>query len=110
MSTSTAERVTALKAIPLLANLPHGDLVAMADRVEEHAFEPGAELIREGTSGASIFLIVSGRCEVRRKTGSTTVRLAMLEAGDFFGELSLLDPAPRTATVTAYEECVVVEL
>jgi CRP-like cAMP-binding protein len=36
--------------------------------------------------------------------------LAVLEAGDFFGELSVIDPAPRTATVTAYEACVVLEL
>lgn len=104
------ERVNALKRIPLLANLPHGDLVAMSARVSERTFEPGAELIREGTAGSSIFLIASGKCEVRRKTPGGTLRLAVLETGDFFGELSVLDPHPRSATVTAYEPCVVLEL
>jgi len=110
MAKSSEERVNALMRIPLLANLPHADLVAMAERVVERSFQPGGQLIAEGTSGSSIFLIVSGKCEVRRKTGGASVRLALLESGDFFGELSVLDPAPRTATVTAYDEVVVLEL
>jgi len=110
MPVATEERVNALQSIPLLANLPHGDLVSMAGRVTERVFEPGAELIKEGTSGSSIFLISAGRCEVRRKSPGGNVRLAMLEVGDFFGELSVLDPAPRSATVIAYEGTVVLEL
>jgi CRP/FNR family transcriptional regulator len=104
------ERIQALQRIPLLANLPHGDLAAIGERMLERKLPPGAELIREGTSGSSIFLISRGTCEVRRKTPSGTVRLATLSPGDFFGELSVIDPAPRTATVTAMEDCVVLEL
>jgi CRP-like cAMP-binding protein len=110
MSTTQDERVNALKRIPLLANLPHGDLVAISERVVERKLEPGTVLIQEGTSGSSIFLISFGTCEVRRKIPGGTARLAVLQAGDFFGELSVLDPSPRTATVTAGDDCVVVEL
>ena len=110
MPKASEERIQALKRIPLLANLPHADVVAMAERVTERKFDPGAQLIVEGTSGSSIFLIVSGKCEVRRKAGGGSARLALLEPGDFFGELSVIDPAPRTATVTAYEEVQVFEL
>jgi CRP-like cAMP-binding protein len=94
-----ADPVTALKSIPLLAGLPHGDLERLAKkaRVERHG--PGAELIKEGTSGSSVFFIVAGQCEVRRAGG----RIALLGRGQFFGELSILDPAPRTATVSVYE-------
>jgi CRP-like cAMP-binding protein len=110
MPMSDDARLHALQRIPLLANLPHGELARMSQRAVERTFETGAELSREGTAGSSIFLIESGKCEVRRKTPSGTIRLAILEAGDFFGELSVLDPAPRSATVTAYEKCTVLEL
>ena len=104
MVTDAANRIQALQRIPLLAGLPYGDLEDMAARIEEQQFVRGSELIKEGTSGSSVFLLVSGRCEVRRKTPSGTVRLALLEPGDFFGELSILTPLPRTATVTAFDD------
>ena len=98
-----SERVNALKRIPLLAGLPHGEVESMASRVTEQRFDVGAELIKEGTSGNSAYLIASGKCEVRRGTGAGSKRLAYLGPGEFFGELSILDPAPRTATVIAVE-------
>ena len=104
--TVPADRVNTLKRMPLLAGLPHGDIEAMAKRVEEQSFERGSELIREGTSGSSAYLIVSGQCEVRR----AGARLAFLGPGEFFGELSVVDPAPRTATVTATEATTVLVL
>src|SRR5687767_13703947 len=96
---SLIDRVNTLKRMPMLAGLPHGDLELMAKRAEEKSFASGAELIREGTSGSSAYLIVSGQCEVRRNGA----RLAYLGPGEFFGEISILDPAPRTATVIATE-------
>jgi CRP/FNR family cyclic AMP-dependent transcriptional regulator len=93
------DRVTALQSIPLLAGLPHGDLERLAKKVREERHALGAELIKEGTSGSSVYLIVSGQCEVRRAGG----RIALLGPGQFFGELSIIHPAPRTATVSVYE-------
>ena len=75
----------------------------MATRITERDYEIGAELIKEGTSGNSACFIVSGQREVRLQTGGNSMRLAFLQAGDFFGELSILDPAPRRATVGATE-------
>lgn len=100
------DRVNALKTIPLLAGLPHSDLEALAKKVNEVRHLPGVEIIKEGTSGSSVFLIVEGQCEVRR--GGTRIR--ELKAGDFFGEISILDPAPRTATVRATEACLLLVL
>ena len=97
---SPTENVTALQSIPLLAGLPHGDLERLAKKVKLEQHLPGVEIIKEGTSGSSVYLIVSGRCEVRRGHS----RIAMLGPGEFFGELSIIDPAPRTATVSVYEE------
>jgi CRP-like cAMP-binding protein len=55
------------------------------------------DVVREGDKGGTFFLIASGRARVAR--GGREV--AMLGPGDYFGELSLFDPAPRDATITA---------
>jgi len=105
-----SDRLEALKRMPLLAGLPHGDLEHMAKNVEVQQFAPGTELIKEGTSGATAYFIVSGQCEVRRRLGAASTRLAFLGPGEFFGELSIVDPAPRTATVIATEPVVALTL
>lgn len=106
----TKDPVTALRSIPLLGSLPHSEIERLASRAKREEYETGAELIKEGTSGSSAYFIVDGTCEVRRKRGGQNRRMAVLKAGDFFGELSILDPSPRTATVTAAEPVVVFSL
>ncbi len=106
MSEPGLDRVNALKTIPLLAGLPHSDLEQLAKKVAEVRHAQGNEIIKEGTSGSSVFLIIEGRCEVRR--GNNLIR--ELKVGEFFGELSILDPAPRTATVRAVESSVLLML
>ena len=100
------DRVNALKTIPLMAGLPHSDIEQLAKKVIEVRHNQGAEIIKEGTSGSSVFLIIEGLCEVRR--GSNRIR--ELKPGEFFGEISILDPAPRTATVRAMENSVLLVL
>ena len=100
------DRVNALKTIPLMAGLPHSDIEQLAKKVIEVRHHKGAEIIKEGTSGSSVYLIIEGLCEVRR--GSNRIR--ELKAGEFFGEISILDPAPRTATVRAMENSVLLVL
>lgn len=95
------ERVNAMKAIPLFRGLPHGDLERLASKARELSHQPGDEIIKEGTSGSSVYLIVAGTAEVRRK--SAQKRLNTLGPGDFFGELSIISPSPRSASVIAYE-------
>ena len=59
--------------------------------------KPGTDIIVEGTTGHEFFLILDGQASVRR--GGRKV--ASLGPGDYFGELSLLDRAPRNATIVA---------
>ena len=97
------DAVTALQSIPLLAILPHGEIRRLATRAKREQHAVGATLIQEGTSGSSAYFIIEGRCEVRRRRGGANRRVATLGPGDFFGELSIIDPAPRTASVTVTE-------
>ena len=99
-----SERVKALQTMPLLGDLPHGDLETLARRVKSEQHPAGREILKQGSSGASAYLIVSGICEVRRKTGSASRRIAFLEPGAVFGELSIVAPAPRSASVIAHQE------
>jgi CRP-like cAMP-binding protein len=72
---------------------------------EADSYEPGHVIVREGDAGDGFYVMTGGRSHVQR--GGHDV--AELGPGDYFGELSLFDPAPRNATVTAIDTvtCVV---
>jgi CRP/FNR family cyclic AMP-dependent transcriptional regulator len=90
-------RQAALEQAPLLANLPKRHLRSIARVTGVRTYGEGAVMVKEGASGSSFFVILDGRARVVR--GGRT--LARLSPGDFFGEISLLDPGPRTASVVA---------
>jgi CRP/FNR family transcriptional regulator len=97
-------RVDTLKRLPLFEGLDDAALEKIAAAVEERAFAAGDVLMREGSLGMAVFFIVSGRCEVRSE--ATGKVLATLAPGEITGELALLDPGPRTATVVALDDVV----
>jgi len=67
-------------------------------------YEAGEHLVEEGQVGYALFIIESGCAEVYRQLGDGQLdRLAVLSAGDCFGEMALLHEQPRSATVTAIE-------
>jgi CRP-like cAMP-binding protein len=107
---SIESRIDALKKMPLMVGLPHGELESLAKRMTVESYEEGTEIIKQGSSGASAYFVVSGRCDVRRGPKKSQRRLAFLGPGDFFGELSIIAPAPRSASVIAHEATVVLVL
>jgi F420-non-reducing hydrogenase small subunit len=66
-------------------------------------YEKGEVIFRQGDSGDTMFIIQSGAVEVTRSSEGKDVVLAVLERGDFFGEMALLDNSPRSATVKAIQ-------
>ena len=67
-------------------------------------YEPGEILFHEGDIGRALFILESGRVEISRKTpDGGTLQMAILNPGDYFGEMSLLDERPRSATAAAME-------
>lgn len=90
-------KVEALKRAPLFEGLSKKELTQLARVSEDMEIPEGATLTREGEIGHEFFVIVEGETQVKRKGRS----LGNRTAGDFIGEIALLEQVPRTATVTA---------
>jgi CRP-like cAMP-binding protein len=67
-------------------------------------FKKGATIIHEGTTGSNAYLILSGSVEVFKKVGDEKLVLSRLAKGNIFGEMSLVDDKPRSATIVALED------
>jgi trk/ktr system potassium uptake protein len=98
-----ADRVSALQKLSLLVGMSEEDLARVAERVSEKHFAAAEVLVHEGSVGSDVFFILSGKCEVRRTAGGRAKVVAKLSPGDFFGEMAVLSPDPRTATVVAVD-------
>ena len=88
---------TLLERHPLLVNLAPEQLERIAAAGEVESYNPNEQIVVEGSLGDALFLILSGQVAVHR--GPQT--FATLAGGEFFGEMSLVEPAPRSASVTA---------
>jgi len=66
----------------------------------------GEVILKEGSHGSAIYLVTSGKVEISKIVQGKKVVLDILGPRDFFGEMSYLDPAPRSATATALEDTV----
>lgn len=87
-----------LAQVPLFADLPPRYVKRLADRMEEQRFMEGASVVRYGDIGDTFYVIVEGEAKVLGRNGRTVNHL---RPGEFFGEISLLDGGPRTATIVA---------
>ena len=94
MSTMDVDR---LAKLPLFGELDHHDLTHVAGWVNEKRFGEGDVLIEEGGMPTDVFVLESGTVDVTHEEQL----IARLGPGDVVGEIALLDPQRRTATVTA---------
>jgi Cyclic nucleotide-binding domain len=93
----TIERVLSLRRVDIFSALSYESLVELAGLVQTRSVPAGTVIIRAGAPGDELFAVTEGVVEATTTKGN----VARLEAGAAFGELAILDPAPRSATVVA---------
>ncbi len=79
-------------------------------RFRAHDVAPGVTLIHEGARGEGLYVLMAGRAEVWKHDGDARVLVATLGPGEVFGEISLVEGEPATATVTGASQCTVLFL
>jgi CRP-like cAMP-binding protein len=100
-----------LKLTPFFgAVLDQSQLDLLAEDLRVTDFPRGAVLMRQGETGASMFVVVSGKARVTVHSPKGEAEVATLAAGDIVGEMSLMTGARRSATVTTSRKLTVVEV
>jgi CRP/FNR family transcriptional regulator, cyclic AMP receptor protein len=97
------DRIEFLKTVPFFNELSNWQLKKVADIVFERTYEPGEMIFEQSQPGAAIFLIMEGEVSVEIVKDRVVTNLARLEKGAFFGEMALLDEAPRSASARSLE-------
>lgn len=95
------ERIVFLRRVPLFAGLTDEDLTHLAERARDVELEPNQVLFEEGSAGDRAYVVEQGKLEVTKSSGGRDVLLAVRQTGEVFGELALIEEAPRMATVRA---------
>ena len=91
------ELVERLANVPLFSRCSRRELQIVARHIDTVRLAPDAVIVTEDEEGDAFFVVLDGQARVNRNGGD----VGKLEPGAYFGELALLDPAPRSATVEA---------
>ena len=92
-----------LKKVALFEGLTQGQLAKVAGIAQPRSYEGGAFLFREGEAGHEMFVLLSGRVRISKSVpGIGEEALAILEPGQYFGEMALIEDGPRSADAIAH--------
>ena len=93
----------ALASVPLFATLNEAQLEFIAAKLQRHIYHEREVIFRRDSPGDALFILVSGKVKVAYIEDEGETIIAVLQTGDFFGDLSLLDGAGRSADIIALE-------
>ena len=111
MTASTPDLKAFLLATPFFGGLTDASLDLLVSMLVECSFDAGATVVAEGEPGRSMFIVKSGLLVVSKQAHSgSVVLISVLEPGDFFGEMTLIEMQNRSATVVAESPTVLYEL
>jgi signal transduction histidine kinase len=99
-----------LKKIPLFENLDTASLKKIQALLKQEKFKKGSTVIKEGDKGDSLFIILQGEVVVIKGKGRTKEKVTSLQPFNFFGEMSLLEDKPRSASIVAEQDSLILKL
>ena len=102
-----------LEAIPLFSGIPSEMRQTLAEKFTESSVPAGQVIFSEGEEGDALFFIAEGRVAIQKwvdKKKGTVKTLSILSSGDFFGEMALLEKAPRWASAVAQAPTILLTL
>ena len=100
----TIEKMIALRSAPMFSKIAPEGLGELARASTEDEFAPGETLCVEGEPGNEVFILLAGEVRILKKDGVGEKLIGTEKAGGFIGEMAVLDPAPRSATLVAGDE------
>jgi CRP-like cAMP-binding protein len=104
------EDVKFLKTLPLFEDLTQFEVIRVAKETRNREAKAGETIIEEGSNGDALFILKEGAATAYRGDGAQRQRLNSFAPGDNFGEISLIDRQPRSASVIADSDCVLIEI
>lgn len=106
-----AETLAFLREVRLFKGIADPELGALAETLRERPLRQGQVLFREGEVGEEMFVVLRGSIVISKPvTGRVEQVLARIGPGDFFGEMSLFDRSPRSATIQADSDATLLAL
>lgn len=95
-----------LKKVALFEGLTQGQLAKVASIAQVRQYEGSSFIFREGDTGQEMYVIVEGRVRISKNVpGIGEEALAILEKGQYFGEMAVVDDSPRSADAIAHTPC-----
>jgi CRP-like cAMP-binding protein len=95
---------------PIFRDFDGDDIDALAKACEVLDLPTGAQVVKEGDPGDALFIVQTGVLEVSRQIEGKALHINLLSAGEFFGEMALIDGTPRSADITVKEAVQLVRL
>lgn len=106
----TVEKVLFLRNVPFFSGMPLRELGRVAGIAEEVVYSAGSSIIRQGERGDSLFLIEEGEVRVHQRVHGREKEIRVQKERDYFGEMGILVDEPRTASVTALTDCLLLRI
>ena len=95
-----------LRSVPLFSSLPGDQLLLLASLLSRKPYPRNSTVVAAGDPADALYIVISGRLKVVMSDNERREAiLASLNRGDFFGEIGLIDQAPRSASVVTLESC-----
>lgn len=96
------DMASVLTKVPIFSELSKREMQKIVSISYKRDYNEGEEIVREGQPSAGMYVIMRGEVKItRRSDEGIEIKLATMGEGDFFGDIGLLDNAPRTATIIA---------